>query len=62
MCVSSTYSFGLEWWLNLFVLQFFPVDVTEEGVFFDVSLALGAAAQTLTWMFGHELKHKEMFT
>lgn len=59
VCVSSTYSFGLEWWLHLLVFQFFPVDVAEEGVFLDVSLALGAAAQTLTWMFGHELEHTE---
>lgn len=59
MCVSRTYSFGLEWWLHLLVLQFFPVDIAEEGMFLDVSLALGAAAQTLTWVFGHELKHTE---
>lgn len=57
VCVSCTHSFGLEWRLHFLVLQLFPVDVAEEGVLLDVSLALRPAAQTLTWVFGHELKH-----
>lgn len=58
-CVPCTHSFGLEWRLHLFVLQLLPVDVAEEGVLLDVSLALRATAQTLTWVLGHELKHTD---
>lgn len=53
--VRSSYHFGFERRLNLSVLQTFPVDASEEGVFSDVPLALGAAAQTLGRVFGHQL-------
>lgn len=51
-----THSFGFERRLDLFALQLFPVYVAEEGVLLDVSLPLRTAAQTLTWMLGHQLK------
>lgn len=57
-CVVSaahTHRFRLERRLDLFVLQFFPVDVTEEGVLLDVPLALWTAAQTLARVLGHQL-------
>lgn len=51
-----THSFGFERRLDLLVLQFFPVYIAEEGVLLDVPLPFWTTAQTLTWMFGHELK------
>lgn len=51
----STHHFGLEGRLYLPVLQALPVDASEEGVFSDVPLSLGAAAQTLGWVLGHQL-------
>lgn len=50
--------FGLEWWLDLPVLQFLPVDPPEEGVFSHVPFPLGPAAQTLAGMFGHQLESR----
>lgn len=52
---NTTYQFGLEWWLYLFVLKAFPVNASEEGVFSNIPLSLRAAAQTLGWMLGHQL-------
>lgn len=53
-----THHFGLERWLDLPVLQFFPVDPPEEGVLSDIPLSLGPAAQPLGGVFGHELERK----
>lgn len=58
VCEQYTHSFRFKWWLDLFVLQLFPVYIAEEGMFLDVSLPLWTTAQTLTWMFGHELEKK----
>lgn len=60
VCEQYTHSFRFKRWLDLFVLQLFPVYIAEEGVFLDVSLPLWTTAQTLTWMFGHELKKKKL--
>lgn len=55
MCVCVTHPFGLEGGLDLAVLETVPVDASEEGVLLDVPLPLGAAAQTLRRVFGHQL-------
>lgn len=48
-----THSFRFERWLDLFILQFFPVYIAEEGVLLDVSLPFWTTAKTFTWVFGH---------
>jgi len=54
--IGWTYGLWFKWWLNFLVLQLLPIHVTEEAVFPDVSLTLRATAQTLAWVFGHQLK------
>lgn len=53
-----TYGFWFKRWLNFLVLQLFPIHVTEKAVFPDVPLTLRTAAQTLAWVFGHQLKQR----
>ncbi|TNN36596.1 hypothetical protein EYF80_053238 [Liparis tanakae] len=48
--------------LDLPVLEAFPVDAPEEGVFPDVPLTLCAAAQTLGRVFGHQLLTRAPWT
>lgn len=50
-----TYSLGLEGRLDLLALQLVPVDVAEECVLLDVPLPLGATAQALGRVLGHQL-------
>lgn len=54
--MSLTHHFGLEGWLDLPVLEFFPVDPPEESVLPNVSLSLWPATQPLAWVFGHQLE------
>lgn len=54
----GTHHFGLERWLDLPVLQFFPVDPPEEGVLSDIPLSLRPTAQPLGRVFGHKLERK----
>lgn len=53
--IQHTYSLWLEGGLYLLALQLVPVDVAEEGVFLDVPLPLGATAQALGGVLGHQL-------
>lgn len=53
--VNTTYHFGFEGWLYLPVLEAFPVDTSEKGMFSDVPRSLRATAQSLGWMLGHQL-------
>lgn len=54
MCF-KTYHFRLKGGLYLSVLETFPIDASEEGVFSDVPLSLSATAQTFGWVFSHQL-------
>lgn len=51
----KTYHFRLKGGLYLSVLETFPIDASEEGVFSDVPLSLSATAQTFGWVFSHQL-------
>lgn len=59
MMGTATHRFGLEGRLDLADLQAVPVDAAEEGVLSDITLALCPAAQTLGWVFGHQLQGGE---
>lgn len=50
-----THHFRFERWLNLSVLQLFPVNSPEESVFPDVSFTLQATAKAFCRMFSHQL-------
>lgn len=55
VCVHRAYHFGLKGRLYLPVLEAFPVDTSEEGMFSDVPFSLRATAKTLGWVLGHQL-------
>lgn len=48
-----SHHFGFEGRLYLPVLEAFPVNTSEEGMFSDVSLSLKSTAKTLGRMLGH---------
>lgn len=50
-----TYGFRLVRRLDLLAFEFLPIDVPEERMLFDISFALGAAAQAFAGVFGHQL-------
>lgn len=56
---TPTYGFWLIWGLNLFAFKFFPVNIPEERMLFDVSLAFRPTAQTFARVLGHQLREKE---
>lgn len=57
--LSITHHFGFKWRLDLFVGQALPVNASKESLLSDVPLTLWAAAETLWWVFGHQLVTEE---
>jgi len=49
--ILKSYNFGLEWWLDLSILNFLPVNPPEESMASYIFFASDTTAKSLCWVF-----------